>query len=400
MQEEVGRRVTIRRILLTYPQCSMEPQEVLETLKGKLPPFDEYIIAKETHADGNKHIHATIALNKGMRTHWNKQKMQSMFDIENHHCDIEFLAKAKDYHRAITYCMKENNYISDGIDLEGIKQRINNGTHTKTKKPCREILETDIRTLVENDDISPVQFNTIFKAQQVWKLVSGQNVDLLDVRGSWFHGPAGSGKSMTARLIGTKLGGYYLKPQNKWWDGYQGEPVVIIDDLDTSVLSYYLKIWGDRYAFTGETKGGTVPIPCKKLIITSNYSIKELLLKDSKTGEIDERLLDALERRYKQREFAHVWTRAEREAFNIAQEDEIARLIRAERNSTEEPASKKAPTLEDDVPTPVIEGTTLLEVPQQEEIEAPQGEDSYSLVLEGHTALNLFNDTWLSGYHE
>jgi len=63
----------------------------------------------------------------------------------------------------------------------------------------------------------------------------------------------------------------FIKPANKWWDGYNGESTVLIDDFgpEHKVLGYYLKRWSDRYPVTGETKGGTVPLLHTKVIITS-----------------------------------------------------------------------------------------------------------------------------------
>lgn len=81
--------------------------------------------------------------------------------------------------------------------------------------------------------------------------------DHTDVRGHWYVGLPGTGKSRTAR---ERFPGAYLKAQNKWWDGYQGQEAVILDDMDKggACLGHYLKIWADRYACTGETKGGHV----------------------------------------------------------------------------------------------------------------------------------------------
>jgi hypothetical protein len=67
-----------------------------------------------------------------------------------------------------------------------------------------------------------------------------------------------------------------MKGQNKWWDGYQGQATVILDDMDTDCLGHLLKIWSDKYSCTGEVKGGTVPLMHTKFIVTSNYRIEEL----------------------------------------------------------------------------------------------------------------------------
>lgn len=70
----------------------------------------------------------------------------------------------------------------------------------------------------------------------------------------------------------------YVKSINKWWDGYHGQDVVLLDDWDPSheqFLRQHLKTWADRYPFRAETKGSSMMIRPKKIIVTSNFSINE-----------------------------------------------------------------------------------------------------------------------------
>ena len=70
----------------------------------------------------------------------------------------------------------------------------------------------------------------------------------------------------------------YLKSCNKWWDGYRGHAVVLIEDFDRKhdVLCHHLKIWADRYPFPAEVKGSSIKIRPQKIVVTSNYHPEDI----------------------------------------------------------------------------------------------------------------------------
>ena len=119
----------------------------------------------------------------------------------------------------------------------------------------------------------------------------------LKCKNFWFYGEAGSGKSSAVRK-GAKEENCEIfdKPLNKWWDGYEKQGFVVIEDIDQESAKFlvnFIKKWSDRYPFTAETKGGNRRIfPCDyKLLITSNYSIDEVFERPQD--------IEAIKRRFK-----------------------------------------------------------------------------------------------------
>lgn len=120
----------------------------------------------------------------------------------------------------------------------------------------------------------------------------------LQAKNLWIYGPPGTGKSrLVWDYVADKGLTIYVKNQNKWWDGYNGQKVVIIDDAGENMqkLAAHLKNWGDRYPFTAEVKGGTRRVNTADfhLIITSNYSIREIF--NATDAEAIERRFDVLQ---------------------------------------------------------------------------------------------------------
>jgi hypothetical protein len=97
--------------------------------------------------------------------------------------------------------------------------------------------------------------------------------------GFWLVGLPGTGKSRWARLKwGTSFDKDLFTP---WFCGYKGEEAIILDDVDmsckTNTFFLRLKRWADIYPLVGEVKGGSVQLKHKALVVTSNYTMEEIV---------------------------------------------------------------------------------------------------------------------------
>ena len=81
-------------------------------------------------------------------------------------------------------------------------------------------------------------------------------------------GDAGTGKSRRAYSMCPEL---YSKPPGKWWDFYDSQTTVLLDDFSGRFVTFGdFKRWVDRYPLYVEFKGGYLPLLATNWIITTN----------------------------------------------------------------------------------------------------------------------------------
>lgn len=102
----------------------------------------------------------------------------------------------------------------------------------------------------------------------------------------WYWGETGAGKSYRAEqeaaVDGRRL---YRQNGSNWWDGYDGDELVIIDDLEeTARFRDLLKIT-DVYNFLVGTKGSHQWLKAEKIWITASFPPSQI----DKGGQLERR---------------------------------------------------------------------------------------------------------------
>jgi len=238
-----------------------EYTSITGTLSGLLEVDLRYaIVAREEGTEGTPHLQGYFSA----RREYTFKQAKALIGDRAH---LE-AAKGND-HDNQKYCSKEGDYVEYGspvgkggrTDLALILREAKSG------KSLKEIAEIDPATYVRN-----------YRGIASYMALQQEAYEHDKPRGIWIWGPPGTGKSHHARAFNPAS--LYLKAQNKWWDGYAGEEIVLLDDLDTNVLGHYLKIWADKWSCTGEIKGGTIKLRHKYFIVTANYAPCELFAED------------------------------------------------------------------------------------------------------------------------
>nr|WAE42702.1 MAG: replication associated protein [Cressdnaviricota sp.] len=202
------------------------------------------------------HLQGYVQLKNGK----NLRNMRATFGPRYH-----FEARKGTIKQAIDYCKK------DGVFTERGKITI------RDAKDCQW---ADVIKLAESGDLDTIKeeyprlFLTHFKTLMSIRAFNNVPIDG-SLEHEWWYGPTGTGKS---RKAWADYPDHYSKSVNKWWDGYYGQDVVVIEEWEpkNEMTAAKLKIWADRYPFPAEIKGGTLQkVRPTKIIVTSNYTIDE-----------------------------------------------------------------------------------------------------------------------------
>lgn len=221
-----------------------------------------------------------------------------MFKSQRHFASVRkallgaHIESARQPYQAMEYCKKEGDFVERGDPPMSPVVKGQKG---------KEYWEEQLRLVKEGqmDSVDPKLQITHAKSLDYvrFKHLAKERRPPVPIASEWWYGPTGTGKSREARETYPDA---YIKLANKWWDHYEYEEVVLLEDFDINheKLGYHLKIWADHYTFKAEVKGGTMDIRPKKIIITSNYHPNEIWT--------DPNTLRPIERRFKIRRFAEL----------------------------------------------------------------------------------------------
>jgi len=192
----------------------------------------KYLVAgKEVGEKGTPHLQGFIYF-----------KAAKSFSAVRKFFDNNHVEPAVDVTAAIKYCMKDGDYFEVGDKPLSAEDRCKRAREVVAARN-KELLSCNLTVAVSSGLLSLNQVPVIKKAKSILALEQ-LPYEHDSVRGIWFWGPPGTGKSYTAR---STYPGAFLKAQNKWFDGYQNEEAIILDYLDTDILGHYLKILAYRY---------------------------------------------------------------------------------------------------------------------------------------------------------
>lgn len=220
------------------------------------------------------HIQGYIAFkNSNAKSRSALQKWSNKWKIK-HYCDV----RKGTPEQARNYCWK-------GPMKHGTPEPHEMAVYWQVGElPCGQGKRTDIiicKEALENGQnmrgiIRDARSNQVIRFAQNW-------LTALEQQRSWkptviyLYGSTGCGKSRFASFYAKKERTYWCNETNKWWDGYDAHPVVIIDDMRQGWCRFetMLRIL-DRYPHRVEVKGGYRQLLAKTIIVTSNLHPKIL----------------------------------------------------------------------------------------------------------------------------
>lgn len=161
--------------------------------------------------------------------------------------------------------------------------------------PIRRANATDweaVLTGAKNNDFSDIPADIVIRNYNALKSIAKDHLQpvALERRITVYWGRTGTGKSRLA-WEEAGMGAYPKDPCTKFWDGYQQQEHVVIDEYRGSIGISHMLRWCDRYPVIIEAKHGATTLSANRIWITSNIHPRQWY------PELDEETQNALLRR-------------------------------------------------------------------------------------------------------
>jgi hypothetical protein len=177
-------------------------------------------------------------------------------------CSSLFAAGARTQKEAIDYCKKDGQFEEKG----------------SPKTPGRKWIELDPHTQIHNGvKIRQLSKEYVLSDSQLRAAEKWQAFKLEKWREKpeviWIYGPTGTGKAEFTRKWRNDEDTYFW---DGWWQEYEGESTVIVDEFRGSIPFYQLLKLLDDIPYPVYYKGGEKYLQSKRFIFTSHIHPKDL----------------------------------------------------------------------------------------------------------------------------
>lgn len=236
---------------------------------------------------GRRHYQGYVEFNNSMRVSAVKALLGGTVHLEKRRGSRE---------QAIEYCRKDDTKIAGPWTI-GDEDCVQPGKRTDLDNIGREILDgANLSSIVEKYPGTYIKYRRGIEALVFRSAADQCRSAFRELRVMVYYGDAGAGK--TRKAIEECGADYFILDQSErvWFDGYEGQKNLIIDDF------YGWIKWGtllrilDGHPYRGEIKGGFVWALWTKVYITSNIPVDEWY-----PNITDERRRAALNRRITER---------------------------------------------------------------------------------------------------
>lgn len=236
---------------------------------------DYFIIGEEVGESGTPHL-------QGYCEFKTSKKFET---LKNYNERIHWETRKGSPEQAANYCKKDNKFYENGkiscqgkrSDLSEIKLQIDLGSNPAEISLQDENFSTWCRN---------------YKAIEKYYLIKNNLSVKIIPTVTWLHGTTGTGKTRFVHnfreIFGCKM---YTKDNTQWWDGYEFEEIILIDDISKEFNYRSLLRILDRYEYTGQSKGSYTRVNSKFIFITCDTHPKKLF------DSIDENITNQVLRR-------------------------------------------------------------------------------------------------------
>jgi len=190
-----------------------------------------------------------------------------------HRTDAHLEIRRGSREEARDYCKKEGQWREVGVWQEG-----GQGERTDFKAALKSVAEG--KSLIELFETHPsvmIRYGRGIEKYRAMKTLQVQRQKgFTKKRVIVLFGEAGRGKTRLAVELAGGIDYFILPPSNSgnlWWDGYNGEKTIIVNEADERLPLRFMLELLDGYPMQLNTKGGMVVCEAETVIMTANQAV-------------------------------------------------------------------------------------------------------------------------------